>query len=613
VHALYAKLQLDVQKVALMTMLSKSCSAILLMAALTAEAQTAPRLPWNMRETAMTKDGRLTMLQKPWWTRARTLKEGQSFTLDLNHDGRPDTMITRKDDNIIEAIDDSGRAAKIWNQASTTYVVSYNGTGLVDRMVSYIDNNNDGRADEVDLRYYKDGYLRFTWIGECYDGCDASQIFDLKNWQYSGNGFVSRFRGDTQIYLNKYDSVTKTWVPLSECPFSFWDADDTDKEGRSDVVLRVSAAPRSSMNGSDTDYANNYDHMWARETTPLSTIAVVNMRLSFNIDPKPRRDPLNKPHYNFGFTSVGAQPYQYPGMRDTNFRRRPPQTTVHMNWKQGWAPGVHYPSSATGFTWDEARSAWRWEGQFWTYQRIYLSNTGSPTYRWNMRREYSLKPTTERRLYYSAADRRYHLFGAQRGWLEVGHMVNSHKDLEFRWFDDSGDGYLDTVKVYRPESPFPVRVDHFDPRAQPGKLSIEELTKEYNEKILPEAIASDQRFIAELTKVASDPLAFQYEAEAKKTEMPERQRYCLDIARELLFLKVREKILAYESRLPYPNGRVDPAKRRSFAPGSVASGYSLGDSVRFWKLVLLIHKFENEYANGRLEQAGKTLSEIHLK
>ena len=81
----------------------------------------------------MTADGRLTFLEKPWWPRAQALQEGESFTLDLNHDGRPDTMIVRKDGNIIEAIDDSGRAANIWNQVSTAYVVSYKGTGLVDQ------------------------------------------------------------------------------------------------------------------------------------------------------------------------------------------------------------------------------------------------------------------------------------------------------------------------------------------------------------------------------------------------------------------------------------------------------------------------------------------------
>ncbi|MGH9469081.1 MAG: hypothetical protein ACRD1N_01910, partial [Terriglobia bacterium] len=131
----------------------------------------------------MTRDGRLTFLEKPWWPRARRLREGQSFRLDLNHDGRPDTLITRRNGNIIEAIDDSGRAASIWNTAGTAYVVSYHGTGIVDRMVVYTDNNGDGKADEMEIRYFQDGYLRYAWFGENYDN-DGAQIFHLTNWQY---------------------------------------------------------------------------------------------------------------------------------------------------------------------------------------------------------------------------------------------------------------------------------------------------------------------------------------------------------------------------------------------------------------------------------------------
>jgi hypothetical protein len=89
-----------------------------------AKAADNQKLPWYMQETAMTGDGRLTFFDKPWWPRAKALKEGESFTMDLNHDGRPDTIVTRKEDNLIEAIDDSGHAADIWNQASTAYVVS---------------------------------------------------------------------------------------------------------------------------------------------------------------------------------------------------------------------------------------------------------------------------------------------------------------------------------------------------------------------------------------------------------------------------------------------------------------------------------------------------------
>ena len=126
--------------------------------------------------------------------------------------------------------------------------------------------------------------------------------------------------------------MTKTWVPLSECPFSFW---DFDKDGHGDIVLRVSAAPLNSLTGPDADYANNYNYMWAPKATPLAQTGNLNVRFSFNIDPGPRHDPLTKPHYNFGFTTVGAVPYRYPNMTYTNPRRRPPQTVTRIDWNQG--------------------------------------------------------------------------------------------------------------------------------------------------------------------------------------------------------------------------------------------------------------------------------------
>jgi hypothetical protein len=581
-------------------------SIILSIALIGAAVARAQKLPWYMQETAMTEEGRLTFLDKPWWPKAKALKEGESFTMDLNHDGRPDTVITRKDDNIIEAIDDSGHATEIWNQASTAYVVSYKGTGLVDRMVVYIDNDGDGKADEMELRHFQDGYLRYAWFGENYDN-DGVQIFDLKNWHYAGNNGNNKFRGNLQIYLNKYDPVTKTWIPLSECPFAFW---DYDKDGHGDVVLRVSAAPLASLTGPDADYANNYNYMWAAKATPLAETGNLNVRFSFNIDPGPRHDPLNKPHYNFGFTTTGAVPYRYPNMTYSNPRRRPPQTVTRIDWKQGVEVGMNYPARETGFTWDESRSVWRWEGQFWVYERIYLSNTGGPTQRWNMRREYSGKPASQRRIYYSEADKRYHLANASEGWMEVGHLMNDRKDLEFRWFDKDGDGYLDTVEVYRPDNPLPVRVSRFDPRARPVMLQREALGDEYNNRILPRAIEEDQRFIAALKGVATDSTAQMYEAEADRAEMPERRRYCLDIARELHFLKVRDTLLARASALPYPDAPLDRPKYKSPEPGSAKTGYTLGDSLRYWKLAKQIGQFTDEYAAGRLEDAARTLEQM---
>src|SRR5262249_9559499 len=133
--------------------------------------------------------------------------------------------------------------------------------------------------------------------------------------------FRNKFRGNVDIYLNKYDPKTVAWVPLSECPFTFW---DLNSDGHSDIVLRVSAAPLSSNSGSDPDYANHYDYMWAPEATPLAQTGNMNVRFSYNLDPEPRREPVDKPHFTFGFNLVGTQPYDYPGMRYTHPRLPPP-------------------------------------------------------------------------------------------------------------------------------------------------------------------------------------------------------------------------------------------------------------------------------------------------
>ncbi|MGH9162513.1 MAG: hypothetical protein ACRD2X_21310 [Vicinamibacteraceae bacterium] len=566
----------------------------------------SPSLPWYMRETAMTEAGRLTFLTKPWWPKAQALAEGERFTLDLDGNGRPETIVTRENGHIVQAIDDSGRAAEIWNTANTAYLVSFKGTGLVDRLIDYIDNDDDGRADEMELRHYRDGHLRYAWFGENYDD-DGTQIFELKDWSYAGGDGINKFRGNLQIFLNKYDPVTKEWLPLSECPFAFW---DDDGDGHGDTVLRVSAAPLASLTGPDTDYANNYDYMWARQATPLRELGNVNVRFSFNLDVEPRPEGVDAPHYTFGFTMVGRAPYDYPDMTYTNPRRRPPQMVRRIAWKRGIDVGMRYPAQETGFTWDESRSVRRWEGQFWIYERVYLSNTGGPTTRWNMRREYSPTPSSTREIYYSAADKRYHLVGATEGWLEVGHLAEPRKDLEFRWLDTDRDGYLDTVQVFLPGRPAPVRVARFTPRARRVPLDREALTREYHERVLPQAIEENRQVIAALKNVARSPAAAAYEAEAGHASHPERVRYCLDIARELHYLAVRDALYARAAAGPYPSREPDSQKKRSMAPGSPEAGYSMGDSLRFWTMTRRIEAFVQHYDEGRYPEAARALEAL---
>ncbi len=566
-------------------------------------------LPWYMQETAMSADGRLTFLNKPWWPRAQKLREGESFTLDLNHDGRPDTLIERKDGDIVEVIDDSGRATDLpRNRGSAAYVVSLKGTGVVDRMLVYIDNDGDGKADETELRHYRDGYLRYVWVSENYDH-DGADVFVLKNWSYvGGNDFRNKFRGNVEIYLNKFDPRTGGWVPLSECPFIF---QDTDHDGHSDVVVRVSAAPLNSNAGKDPDYANHYEYMWAPDATPLAETGNMNVRFSFNIDPSPRREPVDRPHFTFGFNMVGAQPYSYPRMLYTNPRRRPPQTVVRIPQGEGLDAAMRYPAQQTGFSWDEARTVYRWEGQFWIFERVYMPNTGGPTMRWNMRREYSSKQSNERRLYYSDVDKRYHLAGASEGWMEVGHLVSDQKDLEFRYFDSDGDGYLDTTEVFVGSNAVPARVSRVkDVRERAVALDRELLQREYNDTVLPRAIAEDARLIAVLKLAAQDPVAAAYESEAAKTESQERRRYCLDIARELYFLRARDAFYTKAAAGPYPKLDLAKGGSRIFTPGPVAGGYTLGDSIAYWNRAKLMEEFVEAYGDGRLERAAEVGEEL---
>ncbi len=577
----------------------------------TALGQAAPKaaLPWNFRETGMTPDARLSFREKAWWGKAQALEEGGSFTLDLSGDGKPDTIVQKKDGNLIEIIDDSnGRAGRIDNQSSSAWLVSLKATGLVDRMVVYIDNNGDGKADEQEFRHYRDGYLRYAWFSEDYDN-DGLPVFSMKNWSYAGGDNPNNhFRGNMMIYLNKYDPVSRTWVPLSECPFTFW---DLDHDGRSDVIFRVSAAPLSSNKGKDADYANHYEYMWAPKATPLAETGNMNVRYSYNIDPSPRTEPLTKPHANFGFNMVGEQPYLYPGMEYTNKLRRAPQTVVRIPWKTGMHVALAYPAQHTGFTWDEARSAWRWEGQFWIFEREYMTNTGGPVVRFNMRREYSPDPASERKLYYSGVDRRYHLFGAKEGWMEVGHLVNDSKDLEFRYRDANGDGYLDTWEVFEGDNPVPVRVSRvFDVKPSAVKLDRAWMQQDYNQRVLPEAIALDRELIEVLKRMGPSTLAEAYLAEAERSEAAERKRYCLDIAREIYFLRTREALYKRNQEGPYPRGKGAPRGFLNHDRGSIAGGYTLGDTLAFWNEAKLIDRFVEEYGAGDYRKARETLEAL---
>ena len=209
--------------------------------------------------------------------------------------------------------------------------------------------------------------------------------------------------------------------------------------------------------------------------------------------------------------ALAPEARQYPYMLGTNPRRRHPKTFVRIDHAHGLEMANTYPAGATGFSWDEwGESALEngarpiYEGVFWIYERHILYNAGGPSRKWNIRREFDKHPSAERKLYYSDIDKRIHLFGAQDGWTEFGHILGSEKMGEIRYFDTNGDGYFDSWEFDMNNDGQPERIAAvMDPKARHSPFEYNSLSEFYTKKVLPEAIATNQKIITGFKRYVS--------------------------------------------------------------------------------------------------------------
>ena len=143
-----------------------------------------------------------------------------------------------------------------------------------------------------------------------------------------------------------------------------------------------------------------------------------------------------------------------------------------------------------------------------------MENTGGPCQKWNVRREWSSKPANRRELYYSEVDRRIHLFGAEEGWIEIGHFSGLGRIGEIRMFDTDKNGYFDRWEVYLAGKEQPVRVTTVrDERARRIPISTRiTCTGPYAREVLPEAMAANEK----LMQAMADVLPFEIPNGLKK-------------------------------------------------------------------------------------------------
>ncbi|MBP7933175.1 MAG: hypothetical protein KA354_00890 [Phycisphaerae bacterium] len=577
------------------------------------------RGPWWMRQTAMSRDGSLDLRSKPWWPRAMRLGVGERFMIEENGPAGGNMLVRRERiknrSKEVEALvwilddDTDGSLRTGGDEDSDCYVADYGCDGVPDRMVDYMDDDGDGAADEMDIRYYVGGRLNYCWFGRDFDG--DGRMWSVRGYEYGGPSFFEADPyGDNMIYMNKFNPVKGTWSPISECPFAFY---DTDGDGYSEVVIRFSAVPLGYDPGVHPDYANNqFSGSW---DPGMDRMGVVNIRYSFDIDNLSGKEtPL---HYDCGFNLVGAAPYAFAGMRHVNPRRRPPQVTCVVPYDRVRSVSDHYAARETGFSWHEQhddtiaigygeqqKDDWRWEGVFWIWERRFMENTGGPCQRWNVRREWSSRPSNRRALYYSAVDGRVHLFGAEEGWIQRGHFAGLGSLGEIRMYDTDGNGYFDRWEVYDGRDPLPVRVSTVgDEKVRRLPFDERWLRRFYLEEVVPQATASSVMLLEAMGEVHPWVMPAGL-AGATRAGPPGYRRYALDVACELHYQSLRRSLSGVAGQV-LAGARMDDL--RPLKPDQRAA---TANSQTAWQLVRSLERLDAAWGQGDLTSVKAAIAEL---
>ena len=587
--------------------------------------------PWWMRQTQLTPDGHFASLKtRRWWKKAAALQPGQSLVLDVGGEAK-DRMLVRREtvtlhgqpvDTLIWVIDDDGDGSiqAGGDRHADCYIIDYGVDGIVDRMVDYVDTNGDGRAEEVDVRFFTDGVLSYAWFAVDVDR--DGLLWPLTDFGDSLEACrTCQFEGDNVFYVNVFDPARGTWCPIGECPIATY---DTDGDGASDIAVRIAAVPASWDPAKDPDFASAaYARPW---DAGLADAVVAGLRVSYRVGRDAGKDGAAP--YGMSFDLAGRTPYKFPDMVRAEPGRRPPQETVVIPWKQARALAETFEARETGFSWVESfddatappgTSAGPLEpdrkGLAWPWERRPIEESGGPSRKWNVRREWSSKPSAKRQLYYSEIDKRVHLFGAEEGWLQVGNFAGLGPVAEVRTYDTDGDGFFDRWEVYLANSTRPVRVTQVrDEKAKLIEVGPAALGEFLEKEVLPGVKAENDRLLAAIDAVRPYEAPAELKAALAKGPAGYR-RYAQDVLRELAYLNLRDYYATLAGQTLFRDERGNrpgdywgdlgdrSAPRR---PGTVPAW----DSVKAWKLARLLEELDVAYGRGDYARAAELIGEV---
>ncbi len=379
--------------------------------------------------------------------RLKEMPEGERLKLDTNGDGSIDTIYFIDNDPkhqaqfrpiLVKVVDQDGDMDRDGDGDldSDLYIADYHGDGSVDAVVEYKDTDHDNGVDEMAIYTYSEN-ARFlgtdaiqVWWSR--DLAHTHQLWETVNYRYQQTEcqFHSAFGGDEIFSSYIFDERRGIWVPSWENPFAFYDLDGDHL---------AEAAIRFSGSGSRTE----------------------SMRYSFDADNDTSGNNVHD--YDFSFSCHGPHDRQgrptieIPSNLTQRITLRGGPTEPLLAWNKARQFGESANWEKVLLTWVEndnnidsnptRDSHERWEGVIAEGNADFPAIGGPTVGIFNSRYELDLKNRSKLRLYLSNVDHRFHLFGAERGWLKVDYNFDGKTDMEFRYRDTNGDGIVDTWEI----------------------------------------------------------------------------------------------------------------------------------------------------------------------
>ena len=392
-------------------------------------------------------------------------KEGEKKLLfDSDNDGKIDVIYMIDNDErheewykpiLVKIIDEDGDMY-LTNEGdydSDLYVADWHADGDIDRIVDYKDLDNDNDLDEQYLFYYMDSsyasqthqkwLLKYGKKPETYqtkypekdyllhwtkDISDDNRVQWFINYEVkqNENQWLSDNSGD-EMFINSFvfDYENNRLIPSEEHGFCFFDEDD---DGYPEVAARFGGMEKT----------------------------IENFRYSMDLDNDARG--RKKQDYDFSITCIGEVELAEEISQTLSVREH--ITEAIARWDKIRQFGKISQWEKTHLTWDEHDrniAGWaglrkgnygkeRWEGII-NHPTRYMKIVGGPSCgQFNKRSEVDTSYIGKLKFYYSNIDHRFHLYGADVGWIMVDYDYDYKMDM-FIWMEDSDhDGFIDTWK-----------------------------------------------------------------------------------------------------------------------------------------------------------------------